>query len=278
MGGEISKDKLFNYDDKGHLIPTHFYAAIDKKLYGFGIPVAHEMLKTLQEHYNVGVIVTLLLQPLKGGRMANHQPMGAEQFDNPEYCDTDKNLTEGLNIKFIHIPIQDGYAPKTEDMKQFVQLVKETNAAGKAVGVHCWQGIGRTGTMLCGYLIQQGLRAQDAMNMLGIRSGKYIKSPYQIKYLINPKFPENAAYKDYPEIKIATPAKAQYFTHPVKEPVLPITKPISIEINNRVDPVPASPHRNSFISAFRRSSLSKVGSPKSPTQKNGFDLVSDTAR
>jgi len=282
MGGEVSKEKLLNYDDKERLIPTHFYAAIDKKLYGFGIPVAHEMLKNLQDHYNVGLIITLLLQPLHGGRMINHQPIGSEQFDNPEYCDTDKHLTEGLNIKFVHIPIQDGYAPKVEEMKQFIQLVKDTNANGKAVGVHCWQGIGRTGTMLCGYLMSQGFRAQDAMNMLGIRSGKHIKSSYQVKYLTNPKFPENAAHKDYPENKIATPAKAPCSTHPVKEHTQSIPIPIRMEspraISMEYSKSP-SPHTNSFItSTIRRPSVSSYdgkGTPKTPvgTPKNLLDSV-----
>jgi len=269
MGGEISKEKLLNHDDHGRLIPTNFYAAIDKKLYGFGIPVSHDMLKNLQDYYNVGLIITLLLQPLQGGRMVNHQPTGSEQFENPEYCDTDKNLTEGLKIKFVHLPIHDGYAPHADTMKQFIQLVKQTNASGKAVGVHCWQGVGRTGTMLCGYLMQEvRLRAQDAMNMLGMRSGKYIKSPFQIKYLSNPNFPTNPFENDYPETKIITPQYAKCYTQPVKDAFVQSTQ--NNENTSETHSIPI--RRNSFITnnAFRRTP-SISGSPKSPPPKNFLD-------
>jgi len=222
MGGEVSRDKLLNHDEYGRLVPTNFYSAIDKKLYGFGIPVANEMLKNLQEHYNIGVIVTLLLQPLQGGRMVNHQAVDSEEFDNPEFHDCDKNLVDSLKIKFVHMPIHDGYAPRAEIMRQFVQLVKQTNASGKAVGVHCWLGVGRTGSMLTGYLMNDGIRPRDAMNILGMRSGKYIKSPFQVKYLNNPKFPENPSENTYPELKISTPTHAKCYTQTLKEEIIPI--------------------------------------------------------
>jgi len=149
--------------------------------------------------------------------------------------------------------------------------------------------------MLCGYLMNQGFRAQDTINMLGIRSGKHIKSAHQVKYLTNPKFPENAAYKDYPESKIVTPGKAQCFTQPAREhtPSLPI--PIKIEspransIEYSKSPSPQyskspapqyskspSPHTNSFIaSAVRRSSTASSYSPKTPvgTPKSFSDSV-----
>jgi atypical dual specificity phosphatase len=67
----------------------------------------------------------------------------------------------GINV--LHLPIDDFTAPTQQQIVQFVAEVRTTIADGGAVGVHCGAGIGRTGTMLAGYFVSDGMTADEAI-------------------------------------------------------------------------------------------------------------------
>ncbi len=63
-------------------------------------------------------------------------------------------------LQHARFPILDGSPPDDVQLEEFVQLVEGRGPAC----VHCYAGIGRTGCMLCGYLIRaRGLDPVQAM-------------------------------------------------------------------------------------------------------------------
>lgn len=70
------------------------------------------------------------------------------------------------SLMYLHIPVRDMQAPALEDVRRFVQFVKECLERDKAVGVHCRAGLGRTGTMLACYLVSRGMDSTAAVNRI----------------------------------------------------------------------------------------------------------------
>jgi atypical dual specificity phosphatase len=63
----------------------------------------------------------------------------------------------------VHIPIPDFTPPTPEDIDEFLSHARFCRHEGKAVVVHCGAGIGRTGTMIACWLVDQGMAPQKAV-------------------------------------------------------------------------------------------------------------------
>ena len=77
----------------------------------------------------------------------------------------------------IRIPIQDYSIPSRQLLTQILDTIDSTLAQGENVYVHCWGGIGRTGTVIGSWLVRHGLNGQQALAVIaqwrqGIPSGK----------------------------------------------------------------------------------------------------------
>lgn len=84
----------------------------------------------------------------------------------------DHGILASRSIAQRHIPVQDFTAPTLEQMIEFVAVVEDSVAAGKAVGVHCTAGLGRSGTMVAAYLVAEGAAADEAIaNVRRLRPG-----------------------------------------------------------------------------------------------------------
>jgi atypical dual specificity phosphatase len=66
-------------------------------------------------------------------------------------------------IEHLHLPVPDFHPPSLGQIAQFVAFVDANAQAGRATLAHCHAGIGRTGTMLAGYLVAHGADPREAI-------------------------------------------------------------------------------------------------------------------
>ena len=63
----------------------------------------------------------------------------------------------------VHVPVPDMFAPTPTQMRHCVEVIRKATDAGMGVNVHCFAGMGRTGTILAAWLIAGGDTADDAI-------------------------------------------------------------------------------------------------------------------
>ncbi|WP_247232298.1 dual specificity protein phosphatase family protein [Telluribacter sp. SYSU D00476] len=64
-------------------------------------------------------------------------------------------------VETYRLSIQDVSVPTKERMQEILDLIDSLHAANKKVYVHCWGGIGRTGTVVGCYLLRHGLATKE---------------------------------------------------------------------------------------------------------------------
>ncbi len=69
----------------------------------------------------------------------------------------------GRAIAYHRRPIPDLGAPAPQDMVRILDTIDEALAAGQTVYVHCFGGVGRTGTVVGCWLVRQGLSGPAAL-------------------------------------------------------------------------------------------------------------------
>ncbi|MEW6078101.1 MAG: dual specificity protein phosphatase family protein [Thermodesulfobacteriota bacterium] len=83
-----------------------------------------------------------------------------------------------------HIPVDDGEPPSPQAMNQAVDFIQSALAEDLPVAVHCLEGRGRTGVILCGWLARVEALAPDAA-IRRVRDLRYhtVFSPSQRAFL-----------------------------------------------------------------------------------------------
>ena len=77
-----------------------------------------------------------------------------------------------LDVRYQRLPIRDMGIPTHERMTEILDHLRAELDAGYAVYFHCWGGIGRTGTVACCWLMEQGHDCEAAFARLDLLRGR----------------------------------------------------------------------------------------------------------
>jgi hypothetical protein len=72
----------------------------------------------------------------------------------------------GMETHYQRFPIGDFGLPTTDQMRAILDHIDDSLQAGHKVYLHCWGGIGRTGTAVGCYLVRHGLSGEAALQQL----------------------------------------------------------------------------------------------------------------
>jgi hypothetical protein len=67
-----------------------------------------------------------------------------------------------LEVRYVRLPIRDKWVPEEGRMHEILDTIQSEIDAGRPVYVHCWGGIGRTGTVAACWLKESGYSCDDA--------------------------------------------------------------------------------------------------------------------
>ncbi|HMO35750.1 MAG TPA: dual specificity protein phosphatase family protein [Gemmatales bacterium] len=66
-------------------------------------------------------------------------------------------------LMLVHIPILDFTAPTQQDFQAAIEAIRKAKESGLGAAVHCAAGMGRTGTILAGWFVAEGMSSTDAI-------------------------------------------------------------------------------------------------------------------
>lgn len=98
---------------------------------------------------------------------------------------SDVYVYEAAGFAFLSSNIPNYYPPEMDQAFQICEFIKKSP---KAVAVHCEGGIGRTGTIIACYLVQQGMVAEEAIKKVRECEPTAIETKLQEDFLL--KFEE----------------------------------------------------------------------------------------
>ena len=81
---------------------------------------------------------------------------------------------------YCRFPIGDFGLPTSRQMNSILDAIDESLQAGRKIYLHCWGGIGRTGTTIGCYLVRQGKTGEEALAQLSAWWRGVPKSRYHL--------------------------------------------------------------------------------------------------
>lgn len=94
-------------------------------------------------------------------------------------------------VRHFSFPIPDFGLPTPEQMNSILDAIDETLQEGRKIYLHCWGGIGRTGTVVGCYLVRLGKDGAEALDQLADWWGGVPKSRF------HPQSPETAPQRSF---------------------------------------------------------------------------------
>jgi hypothetical protein len=81
----------------------------------------------------------------------------------------EETLARGRQVLHRRMPIRDRGTPTVEGMRRILDTIDGALQGGHVVYVHCWGGIGRTGTVVGCYLVRHGMSGPEALDEIARR-------------------------------------------------------------------------------------------------------------
>lgn len=165
------------------MIPQH-YPIEAGKLYGGEYPGDRDpnIAKTRLRHLVTLGIRTFVDLTAPADRMAPYEGLLAELEEEV-----------GSPLRRISLPIADMGIPKAkETMQAILQHIRESTSLSQAVYIHCWGGIGRTGTVVGCWLRESGYESEAALAHV-----QHLYASHMPKVRIHPESPQTPAQKNY---------------------------------------------------------------------------------
>jgi len=78
----------------------------------------------------------------------------------------DEATVYNIDVTYRRFPIGDFGLPTPEQMNSILDNIDQSLQAGRKIYLHCWGGIGRTGTTVGCYLVRQGKTGEEALEQL----------------------------------------------------------------------------------------------------------------
>ena len=82
----------------------------------------------------------------------------------PPYADTLQR--RAAHISHCAFPIRDGSVPSPALMCAILDAIADAQESGQGVYIHCWGGVGRTGTVVACWYMRRGMPARTALELL----------------------------------------------------------------------------------------------------------------
>ncbi len=72
----------------------------------------------------------------------------------------------GAIVSYLRMPIRDMDVPSHSEMLEILDHIAAEVDRGRVVYVHCWGGVGRTGTVVGCWLVRQGVTGDEALRQV----------------------------------------------------------------------------------------------------------------
>ena len=116
-----------------------------------GIPLGCKDLDSLHEQ-GIRAIVTLTEHPLT------------------VQTEITLDVLDEMGFLCLHAPVEDQYPPDRATVDRVTQFLRQMRSLDRPVLLHCYAGVGRTGTLLHAYYLMEGLSLEEAQ--VKVRSGR----------------------------------------------------------------------------------------------------------
>ena len=95
---------------------------------------------------------------------------------------------KAMNFTFHHIPVHNLDVPSKGDVERFIDIVDAN--AGRKILVHCFAGLGRSGTMVALYLKYNGMKGKEAITFVRAKRPGAIETIEQEQFVLDYDFEE----------------------------------------------------------------------------------------
>lgn len=79
---------------------------------------------------------------------------------------TQEASLRGVTVRYLRAPIRDMGVPAPEALHATLDYLDAELISGRRVYLHCWGGIGRTGTVVGCHLVRHGLTGEEALALI----------------------------------------------------------------------------------------------------------------